>query len=485
MSPKLTIKRWSFPVVIVLFLFGMPVAARAQGFVSGSTGADGPFSPTTNQTIQLPPDGVFNYTTVNIPSNVTITYIRNANNTPVTILATGNVVINGTISIVGGQSSTRNVIGATGGLGGPGGFNGGRGGTLYEGFTTGLSGDGPGGGGGGGSANGANTGTGGGGGFALAGGNGSGQNANAVIGQGGLSYGARTLLPLAGGSGGGGAGSTTTVAGTAGGGGGGAILIASSGSITFGSSSRIHAWGGDSGYISSSTPHGGGGSGGAIRLMANLIAGSPTLDVSGGSGNGSGYPDGGTGSHGFIRAEAFSYNNFNPDVRPALGGINTVISLASPGMVTLANAPQLRILSVAGVNAPAAPIGSFGSPPDIVLPSSQSNPVSVALKGINVPLGTLVRVSVATEFGAIATVQSSPLAGTVADSSATASVTLPIAVSLLTATAFIDLTQSTAKSPGFNPIFIDGERVIRMEVAASFGGKSEITYITESGKRVK
>jgi hypothetical protein len=35
------------------------------------------------------------------------------------------------------------------------------------------------------------------------------------------------------------------------------------------------------------------------------------------------------------------------------------------------------------------------------------------------------------------------------------------------------------------PIFIDGERVDRMEVAAAYGGATEITYITASGRRVK
>ncbi|MFN0086215.1 MAG: hypothetical protein ACKVX9_12580 [Blastocatellia bacterium] len=471
-------------MLIGLWICGGVVSGRAQGFVSGSTGADGAFSPASSQSVQLPPSGVFNFTTVTIPSGATITFIRNAGNTPVTILATGNVTINGTISVAGADTSTRNVIGAPGGLGGPGGFNGGRGGTLYEGFTTGLSGDGPGGGGGGGSVSGNNVGSGGGGGFALPGGNGVGQNAGSVIGQGGLSYGTRTLLPLIGGSGGGGGGATTTLSGTAGGGGGGAILIASSGTIAFGASANILANGGG-GYLSTSAvPRGGGGSGGAIRLIANLISGGPDLDVSGGGGGTTGTLNGGAGSHGYIRVEAFNYSNFDPNVSPAPGGINTVMSLSSPGSVTLANVPQLRIVSIAGVNAPASPLGSFGSPPDIVLPSTQSNPVSVAITGANIPLGTFVRVSVATEFGAIATVQSTQLTGTIAESSATASVTLPVAVSLLTATAFIDLTQSTARAFDFRPFLLEGERVIRMEVAVGFGGKSRITYITESGKRI-
>jgi hypothetical protein len=32
---------------------------------------------------------------------------------------------------------------------------------------------------------------------------------------------------------------------------------------------------------------------------------------------------------------------------------------------------------------------------------------------------------------------------------------------------------------------IDGERVNRIEVAAAYGGPSELTYITQSGRRIK
>ncbi|MFN8000558.1 MAG: hypothetical protein U0X75_06020 [Acidobacteriota bacterium] len=79
------------------------LTAHAQGnFNSGSTGADGAFNPTQSQQIQLPESGVFNYTTVNIPVGVLITYKRNSRNTPVTILASGNVTISGVIDVSGG-----------------------------------------------------------------------------------------------------------------------------------------------------------------------------------------------------------------------------------------------------------------------------------------------------------------------------------------------------------------------------------------------
>ncbi|MGH9837541.1 MAG: hypothetical protein ACREEM_02020 [Blastocatellia bacterium] len=94
--------------------------ARAQGtFNSGSTGADGPFNPTSSQMVQLPESGVFNFTTVNIPAGVTITFRRNSRNTPVTILASGNVTIAGTIDVSGVDGTSSGIS-----IGGPGGFNG-------------------------------------------------------------------------------------------------------------------------------------------------------------------------------------------------------------------------------------------------------------------------------------------------------------------------------------------------------------------------
>ncbi|NOY84424.1 MAG: hypothetical protein GXO96_06325 [Nitrospirae bacterium] len=84
-------------LIAIIFLSASP--GLAQTFISGSTGVDGAFSPAADITIPLPPDGVFNYTTVNIPTGETITYAQNSANTPVTILATGDVNIEGTLDI--------------------------------------------------------------------------------------------------------------------------------------------------------------------------------------------------------------------------------------------------------------------------------------------------------------------------------------------------------------------------------------------------
>ena len=70
----------------IISLTAAPVGA--QTFSSGSTGADGAFSPTANTTLTPPANGVFNFTTVNIPAGVTVTIQKNAANTPATMLAT-------------------------------------------------------------------------------------------------------------------------------------------------------------------------------------------------------------------------------------------------------------------------------------------------------------------------------------------------------------------------------------------------------------
>ena len=202
-----------FLVVLLLFL---SATAHSGQFNSGSTGADGAFNPTTNTEVQLPPDGIFNFTTVYVPSGITVTFKKNATNTPVHILATGNVTIVGTINL-NGTSGTSIQPGVGGPRGNDGGFGGVQGGTGGKGI-------GPGGGipvsygtGGGG----------GGGGFGTVGSRG-----GSYGGLGGDTYGNERIIPMIGGSGGGGGSGYGNYSGGSGGGGGGAILIASSGSIT-------------------------------------------------------------------------------------------------------------------------------------------------------------------------------------------------------------------------------------------------------------
>src|SRR5229473_2155779 len=230
------INRFRHAIAMVLAM-SLPQAAFA--FSSGSTGADGAFNPTVNTQLQLPPDGIFNFTSVSIPTGVTVTFKKNTTNTPVVILATGNVTITGTIDVSGTRATD---VGAAGdgnlgddgvpGLGGPGGYDGGRGGTA--GTTPGNGGNGLGPGGGGSGPFGPNFNCAGNGQPVGGGGAGFGDVGGATVGQGtggGVAYGTSQLLPLIGGSGGGGGSGWTGFSGSGGGGGGGAILIAASGTL--------------------------------------------------------------------------------------------------------------------------------------------------------------------------------------------------------------------------------------------------------------
>jgi len=432
-------------------------AAFGQTFNSGSTGADGAFAPTANTTLTLPASGVFNFTTINIPAGVTVTFARNTTNTPVTLLASGNVTIAGIIDLngtAGGNQVTGTTrLGRNGGSGGPGGFDGGDGANGIA-STTGGSGLGPGGGGGGPSS----LTPGGGAGFLDPGGTSSGGGA------GGATYGTPQLLPLIGGSGGGGQGGSLSSSGAGGGGGGGAILIASSGTITL--TGTIRARGGTGGLYGAST-YGGAGSGGAVRLVATTLTGSNgTIDVRGGGTFG--------GSPGRVRIEAYTNTatiTFTANVAP---------SVTQPTVVTLPNTPTLRIASVAGVAAPASPASSFSNP-DIVLPASTANPVAVNLEASNIPLGTTVTVKVTGQTGAATSATSTGLSGTVASSTASASVTIPTnQPSIISATATFTLVSLGVGGP----VYAQGEAVERVQVTAVHGGPSIVTYLTASGNEL-
>ena len=453
----------------IVCIASMQEQARGQlnTFISGSTGADGAFSPPTSQSIQVPESGTFNFTTINIPTGVTVTYTRNSKNTPVAILATGDVTIQGTINVAG-------VVGLNnggGGRGGPGGYDGGAAGFGFDTFV-GATADGPGGGGGGSSTNGTSLSGGGGGGYASAGVNG-GVQSGAIAGAAGPKYGSSTLLPLIGGSGGGGGGALSASHGGAGGGGGGAIVIASSTTITFTGTINGTGGAGVGANINLGGGAGGGGSGGAIRLIANTITGAGSLNVGGGNAGAASnaLPAGGSGGPGFVRVEAFNFSGFTPSVP------TNSVTFALPNPVTITSGPTLRIASVAGVAAPAVPLGSLAGVPDVVVPSTTANPVTVAIEAANIPLGTAVQVTLIPLNGARASAQTGPLAGTQAASTATASLSLTSGMSVLTASAVVDVSQQG--------MVIDGERVNRIEVAAAYGGPSELTYITQSGRRIK
>ena len=289
-----------------------------------------------------------------------------------------------------------------------------------------------------------------------------------------------SLIPLFGGSGGGGGLGDSTVASGSGGGGGGAILVASSTAIVL--DGQINANGGIGGRCKSGgsglgrISAGAGGSGGAIRLVAEIISGAGSLSVALG-----GLTCGGpiTASNGRIRLESF-VNTFsgvtNPSSSVSIGSGPGPVSTAS--IPALAGVPTLTISSVGGINAPSVTTGNLGVP-DLALPQGTTNPLTVAITTNNIPAGTIFTVRVAPKFGSEIDVSSTASAdtGNPGEALATAQIDLP-AGEIVTLSAFADFTIQIAS---LFPL-INGEEVGRVLVAANFGEKSQLTFVTKSGK---
>jgi len=474
----------------------------AVTFDSGSTCVDllastcsGTFSPTVNTIVQLPPDGILDYTTYYIPAGVTVSYARNAANTPVIIRTTGDVKIEGVINVSATTPPTNSGMYGDGnlgddgqpGLGGPGGGDGGYGGyaALFGGAYLQMGGNGQGLGGGpaaglctayNGACNGA------GGGFGTGG-------VGATYGVGGGStYGQATLLPIVGGSGGSGGAAGTSFSGAGGGGGGGAILISAGtpstpATITLGKSGTyayIYADGGAGGHSSGSGCGGcgGGGSGGAIRLVANALSCPGTycrMYARGGSGWGDCSYNSGGGGKGIIRLESNTISGWDPSYSDP----NYTWSL--PGHAMVPNNPTLVISSVtptSGVPSP-VPANPTGNA-DITFPQGTTT-VTVNLAATNIPIGTTIKVYVVPASGATRSVaNSSALAGASdAATTATATITLSPGNNVLLASATYSVTELIALNL---PTFDDGVRVAKIRVDSTMGGESKITYITASGK---
>lgn len=458
--------------------------ALAQAFVSGSTGADGAFAPTVNTEVVLPPSGILNYTTVYIPTGVTVTFKKNATNTPVVMLASGSVSIVGNIFLIGTDGNAtgaagNGVLGDDGipGVGGPGGFDGGRGGagTLTAAASgQGGAGQGPGGGGGGKyNATYSLSSGGGGGGFVGVGGDANSINycgAPCTGGSGGIAYGSSQLLPLIGGSGGGG-GMGALYNGAGGAGGGGAILIASSGTVNI--TGVIYAYGGVGGTVAGvgGGGSGGGGAGGAIRIVATTISGNGALNTvgqAGGANSTHSYQLAGTGSAGRIRLEAEIYTRTAASSPAHTQGL--------PGPVFVAGLPTLSISSVGGAVVPAQPTGNA----DVTLPATTTNPVVVVFTTTGVPAGNTVKLTLKPATGAVVTAVSPALVGDTVSATASVSITLPDGPSTLQATVTYNIVLAMGDALS---VYAQGERVEKITLASTLGTKeSTVTLITVSGK---
>jgi hypothetical protein len=359
-----------------LLLTGIVVALTAtltaQTFGAGSDESDGEFNLGYNQsrTLQVPEDGVFNFTTFNTEQRGIVYFRQNAARTPITILCSGNFTHRGRIYVHGGSANS-----IEGALAGPGGFPGGKGGEQP------ADGLGPGGGKGGWSNDDAATGTKPSGTPYRGGGSyGSRSSLAEVAATAGPIYGNNLLIPPVGGSGGGGGQGATFDKHSGGGGGGGAITIASNTLISFSNweasqyNPSIRAYGG------SGSGNFGGGSGGSIRLIAPNVQGQVWLNVA---------PGDQTAGFGRIRIDRIQPGEvtlYDIDGDPAVLSSNNFATFGSNMVVTPPNLPLLRIVEAA--NQPVAP--DRNDPVFVLLPpgAPAAQTVRVAVTNFNdsVPL---------------------------------------------------------------------------------------------------
>jgi hypothetical protein len=405
---------------VIAITVSVTVLLYAQPFSSGSDGSDGALDlPASLGTVIFDPfdtarwgrvldidgDGVYNFTTITIGANSTLRLTGDKVNRPLYWLASGNVVIAGTLDLSGAAGipnpNADLDVRRQQAVPGPGGFTGGAGGRTVAPLVP-TPGEGP----GGGSGGVPNT---------------CGQFGNFQCGRGGSFVGNRFLVPLIGGSGGeGGYAASSTAIGPNGGAGGGAILIASSTEVAV--NGQILATGGRGGDGGQSFQNGGGGSGGAIRLVAPRITGSGRLEVHGlhwGNFPGNSPVVGGSG---WIRLEANQISstlNFSPQA-------NAVTRGAPGAPSTLRPVSSIRVTAVDGKALLPNPTGGFQLP-DVSI--DKNTPVNVEIEGSGIPDGTVVTLQIYPEapidpLTIVLTTQAT-LSGTLARTTATATIMFP------------------------------------------------------------
>jgi hypothetical protein len=378
-------------------LLGLLVVAVLVSFARAapnvySDGSDGVLNPTVSDTIDLglavtgswnqagtgtgvyDPEKwavVFKYSSVNIPTGKTLTFINHQSRAPVVWLVQGNITIAGTVSLNGNSGAYSGALTPAG----PGGFPGGRG--WHNSLDTGSAGLGPGGGGHSTTASGSG-----------------GYVTDGTGALGGKAYGNYRVLPLIGGSGGGGAHNSIY----SGGGGGGAILLACTGTCSV--TGTVAANGGSgfygSGFLSSA------GSGGAIRIIANQITGTAAgLKAPGGTGLS------GLTSPGRIRIEANSIS-LSGASDPAYTWLQPLDN--DEAVIWLPDtAPRVHVVSVGSQTVPLDPNGQFNPPGDVFLVTA--DPQLVQIEAANVPTSWLVKLRVIQRNGSAETLTATLVSG--------------------------------------------------------------------------
>lgn len=388
------------PVLLSLFSLLLVSSPASADFSTGSTGADGAFSPGGSILVDLSMAGsgpgtgaydpvrwavVFNYTTIDIPPGVTVSFKNHPSGAPVVWLAQGEVHVSGMVILDGANGGGYYNEGPFFAKPGPGGFEGGR--REIDATTArACAGMGPGG------APAPASGYGGGGGYGTPGRSGS-------VTAGGVTYGNPHILPLIGGSGGA-AGNEHAPFGFpfGGGAGGGAILIASPNSIHL--DGGITANGGAAG----SNPAGPG-SGGAIRLRAPSVSGLGFLRAVGGAGSTD------TTGMGRICVEATSLSVADVGI-PLISGFQTPDPVFPD-----ATTPTLRATLIDATPVPADPVAGIESIDAVV---GDIGMVTLQITATNINPGTVVDVILVPDGDTVVTWPSSPLVGTAAASTATA-----------------------------------------------------------------
>lgn len=475
-------------VLAGLFVLLTAVFASGRADAVDVYGVDVDISPdvvtTWSGTVTIPasdaadPDkGIYKFGTLVVESGAVITFEKNKNNTPIYIIASGDIIVDGKIHVNGGNASGGGNFGnLLGGTGGAGGFDGGDGGTYR---ANGKRGGGPGGGEGGDyMENGGSSHwgcSGGNGGYSYHGQNGSTDGSYcAYKALGGKLYGNAFITPFVGGSGGGGGGGKVWSAhhGTGAGGGGGAMLLATAKNIIINSGAIVTANGGRAAQNKDRQACGGNGSGGALRLIADTIIVSGVLDARNSTdGYCTGYPSSSSGHHGYVRLEANNISN----------GYSVIgfISEGTPREVFPSTFPTVSISTIGGINVPAVTRGTINDKPDVELPINTPGIVPIVIATTNIP----------TDGSATVTLRVSPKAGAVKTFTETLTAnTVTINAEIMPGTQSILYVEAT-----YNPsiasldgsdFFVEGEKVEMVKVSSVVGGKSTVTYITESGKEI-
>ena len=306
---------------------------------------------------------VFKYSSVNIASNATITFLNHPSHAPVVWLVQSNVAVVGSVSLDGRQLVYDPIARLFPNEPAPGRFRGGAIGALGYGAGYGPNGG------------------------------------SAGDGQGGAygsTYGNPQAIPLIGGSGSG-PGVHYGVANN-GPSGGGAVLIAAGGTVTINGHVTANGSGINGSGTDGGTDYSGGG---AIRIVANSIQGSGSVSAA------------------VVRTEANSISQ-NLVITP-----NTII--VPPGTTPViwpaTNAPTVTVISVNGASAPSDPLAGVLTSSDVNI--STNNPVDIMLQAQNFPPSGVVVVRVTPKYANYFNVNASYVSGTFAQSTWKATTTFP------------------------------------------------------------